>query len=113
MVNQLGKFIPGLADLNGPLRQLLRRETTWYLGEAQETAFQRVKQILLSPEVLAHYDPNLPHMPHQLGLEQFSFRLRTMDSVVISLTSQDPLLTPKEKENMWSSIKKLLSQSGM
>ena len=57
MVNQLGKFIPGLADLNEPLRQLLRKETTWYWGEAQQTAFQRVKEILVSPEVLAHYDP--------------------------------------------------------
>ena len=57
MVNQLGKFIPGLADLNEPLRQLLRKETTWYWGEAQQMAFQRVKEILVSPEVLAHYDP--------------------------------------------------------
>ena len=28
MINNLGKFIPGLADLNEPLRQLLRKETT-------------------------------------------------------------------------------------
>ena len=28
-------------------------------------------------------------MPHQLGLEQFSFRLKTMDSAVLSATSKD------------------------
>ena len=49
MVNQLGKFIPGLADLNEPLRQLLRKDTTW-----------RLKEALVSPEVLAHYDPSRP-----------------------------------------------------
>ena len=60
MVNQLGKFIPGLADLNEPLRQLLRKDTTWYWGEAQQIAFQRLKEALVSPEVLAHFDPSRP-----------------------------------------------------
>lgn len=59
MVNQQGKFIPRLADLNEPLRQLLRKETEWYWGEVQQTAFQRVKEILVSTEVLARYDPSL------------------------------------------------------
>lgn len=59
MVTQQGKFIPRLADLNEPLRQLLRKETEWYRGEVQQTAFQRVKEILVSTEVLARYDPTL------------------------------------------------------
>ena len=58
MVNQLGKFVPGLADINAPLRQLLRKDSAWYWGEAQQTALQQVKEKLASPEVLAHYDPN-------------------------------------------------------
>ena len=32
----------------------------------------------------------LQQMPHQLGLEQFSFKLKTMDSALQSATSQDP-----------------------
>ena len=60
MVNQLGKFIPGLADHNEPLRQLLRKENSWYWGEAQQKAFKRLKKILVSPEVLAHYEPSRP-----------------------------------------------------
>lgn len=30
MVNQLGKFVPGLADINAPLQQLLRKDSAWY-----------------------------------------------------------------------------------
>ena len=58
MVNQLGKFVPGLADINAPLWQLLRKDSAWYWDEAQQTAFQRVKEKLASPEILAHYNPN-------------------------------------------------------
>ena len=58
MVNQLGKFVPGLDDINAPLRQLLRKDSAWYWDEAQQTAFQQVKEKLASPEILAHYNPN-------------------------------------------------------
>ena len=58
MVNQLGKFVPGLADISAPLRQLLRKDSAWYWDEAQQTAFQQVKEQFASPEVLAHYNPN-------------------------------------------------------
>ena len=60
MVNQLGKFVPGLAEINKPLRQLLRKDTIWYWGEAQQSSFQRVKDLLLSSAVLAHYEPSRP-----------------------------------------------------
>jgi len=75
MVNQLGKFVPGLDDISAPLQQLLRKDGAWYWDEAQQTAFQRIKEKLASPEILAHYNSNrktvLPQMHHQQGLEQF------------------------------------------
>lgn len=58
MVNQLGKFVPGLADINAPLQQLLRKDSAWYWDEAQQTAFQQVKEKLASPGILVHYNPN-------------------------------------------------------
>lgn len=58
MVNQLGKFVPGLADITAPLRQLLCKDSAWCWDEAQQTAFQQVKEKLASPEILAHYNPN-------------------------------------------------------
>ena len=32
-VNQLGKFVPSLADLTEPMRELMRKESAWYLGQ--------------------------------------------------------------------------------
>ena len=60
MVNQLGKFIPSLAEFNEPLRQLLRKDNCWYWGDMQQKSFQRIKDMLVSSEILAHYDPNRP-----------------------------------------------------
>lgn len=57
MVNQLAKFTAPLAKVNEPLRQLLRRDSTWLWDSPQEKAFQAVKDLLISSEVLAHYDP--------------------------------------------------------
>ena len=60
MVNHLCKFVPRLAALSEPLRQLLRKDSSWVWEEPQQHAFQRIKEALLSSEVLAHYDPNRP-----------------------------------------------------
>ena len=60
MVNQMGKCIPRLAEINKPLRQLLCKDTAWLWEASQETAFQQMKDMLVSPEILAHYDPDRP-----------------------------------------------------
>ena len=60
MVNQLAKFTPNLAEANAPLRELLRKDTTWIWSQDQQQAFQRIKEMLMSPQVLAHYDPKRP-----------------------------------------------------
>ena len=60
MVNQLAKFIPSLAEVNEPLRQLLRKDCVWIWDTPQADAFQKVKELLTSPDVLAHYDPEKP-----------------------------------------------------
>ena len=57
MTNQLAKFIPDLASMNEPLRQLLRKDMPWNWDTPQEEAFQRIKEKLMSPEILTHYDP--------------------------------------------------------
>ena len=60
MVNQLGKFIPNLQDYTGPLRELLRSDTSWQWEESQRRSFQKVKDLLVSPQALVPYDPNRP-----------------------------------------------------
>ena len=57
MVNHLRKFIPNLAQLTEPLRSLLSKRSHWAWSDAQVTAFKRIKDVLVSESVLAHYDP--------------------------------------------------------
>ncbi len=56
MVNQLGKFIPQLAERDKPLRDLLSKKNCWMWGVEQARAFQDLKDALTSPPVLAMYD---------------------------------------------------------
>lgn len=53
MLNQLGKFIPGLAEKDKPLRDLLSKKYQWVWGCAQQ-----LKNDLTSPPVLTLYNPN-------------------------------------------------------
>jgi hypothetical protein len=57
MVNQLGKFSANLASLTQPLRELLSKKSTWLWGEAQNDAFEQVKEEISKPTTLALYDP--------------------------------------------------------
>ena len=57
LVNQLGKFSPKIAEYSQALRELLRSNRTWTWGPAQEESFARVKEELVKPTVLSHYNP--------------------------------------------------------
>lgn len=56
IVNQLGKFIPQLAERDKALRDLLSKKNCWGWGTEQAKSFQDLKDALTSP--LAVYDPN-------------------------------------------------------
>ena len=43
MVNHLGKFIPQLAEISKPLRQLLCKDNTWLWADPQQRAFEQIK----------------------------------------------------------------------
>nr|XP_058971272.1 uncharacterized protein K02A2.6-like [Pocillopora verrucosa] len=58
-VNQLMKFVPNLATMTQPLRELLSSHSAWCWGPAQEQAFKEIKQCLTSSPVLQIYDPSL------------------------------------------------------
>ena len=60
MVNQLVKVIPSLADSNTPLCHLLHKDTAWVWDQPQQSVFEQIKELLISPPVLAHYDPKRP-----------------------------------------------------
>lgn len=58
MVNQLGKFVPNLAEKDKALRDLLSKKNQWFWGPDQRKAFASLKQELSSTPVLQLYDPN-------------------------------------------------------
>ena len=57
MANHLGKFTPNLAETTKALRDLLTTKNHWMWGQAQQSAFKKIKQCLSSSPVLAIYDP--------------------------------------------------------
>ena len=59
MVNQMGKYLPNLAQTSTPLRDLLNKDTAWIWESAQKNAFGTKKRHLLLTPVLAIYDPQL------------------------------------------------------
>lgn len=60
MLNYYGCFIPDLATDLKPLNELLSKETKWQWTSACESAFQKAKERLASPEILTHYNRELP-----------------------------------------------------
>ena len=59
ILNQLAKFIPGLATMNTSMRELLKESSEWTWGPAQDKAFADIKERLMSMNVMAHYNPKL------------------------------------------------------
>ena len=57
MVNQLGKFIPNLAEETKPLQGLLSTKSEWLWDAAQTEAYKQVKTLISSAPTLKLYDP--------------------------------------------------------
>ena len=60
MVTYYGKFLPDLATTLAPLYHLLRKFAHWRWIGAQRKAFQHIKNLLQSGQVLTHFDDTLP-----------------------------------------------------
>ena len=43
--NQQAKFLPNLAEITKPLRELLRKGQLWDWGEVQTQSFDRIKRV--------------------------------------------------------------------
>ena len=56
MVNYLLPFLPNLAAYTAPLRDVIKRRNHFEWMDAQEVAFQRIKQLLTQAPTLAFYD---------------------------------------------------------
>ena len=56
LVNYCARFIPNFATLAEPLRELTRNDSEWKWDTPQQDAFDRLRAILTSDCVVAHYD---------------------------------------------------------
>ena len=56
----LAKFMPNMADVSSPLRQLSEKEVEWHWEKEQEESFQKLKLMVSSTPVLGYYDPDKP-----------------------------------------------------
>lgn len=60
LVNYYGKFMENLSMVLRPLHHLLEKNVPWKWTTECQQAFNKVKNMMVSDKVLAHYDPNLP-----------------------------------------------------
>ena len=60
MFTFLTKFLPEMATVSAPLRLLLKSDSAWQWTDAQQAAFDRLKQLSSSAPCLALFDPSQP-----------------------------------------------------
>ena len=57
-IQYLAKFLPMLAEVETPLRELTKRDVLFHWDKPQETAFEQLKNLCCEAPVLAYYDVN-------------------------------------------------------
>lgn len=100
LVTYYGKFIPSLSAVAYPLNQLLNKDAKWKWGKSEKSAWDKLKQLLVSHKVLTHYSLNLPV---RLACDASSYGLGAVLSHVLPDGSERPVafasrsLSPSEK----------------
>ncbi len=60
MVNYYNMYLPKLATVTEPLHHLLRKHVNWKWDDKCNEAFEKVKEMLCTAPLLAHFDPVKP-----------------------------------------------------
>ena len=60
LVTYLSPFIPGLSTLTSPLQELLKKDTDFIWNCTYGTAFEQIKEAVISDTTLRYFIPSLP-----------------------------------------------------
>ena len=60
LVTYLSPFIPDLSTLTAPLRELLKKDADFIWNCTYDTAFEQIKEAVISDTTLRYFDPSLP-----------------------------------------------------
>ena len=101
MVNYLAKFVPNLSSETASLRRLLRKDVEWVWGPQEEETFIKLKNLVSSETVLAHFDASLDTFvitdAGAVGLGAILVQKQTDDTLrPVHYASRS--LTPQEKK---------------
>ena len=110
MVTYCSKFLPNFSTITDPLRKLLKKNTPWVWSDAQQQAFQELKDLLLSSKTLAFFDPSAytevitDASPVGLGAvilqRQPDGRLQPVDYASRALTGAETRYSQIERESL-------------
>ena len=110
MVTYCSKFLPNFSTVTDPLRKLLKKNTPWVWSQAQQGAFQELKDLLLSSKTLAYFDPDAytevvtDASPVGLGAvilqRQPNGHLRPVDYASRALTGAESRYSQIERESL-------------
>ena len=82
LVSYLSPFIPGLSTLTAPLRELLKKDTDFIWNCTYNTAFEQIKEAVVSDTTLRYFDPSLlvtiQVNASQVGLGQHSCKMANL-----------------------------------
>ena len=59
LLTYYSKFLPNVSTVLAPLYQLLRHDCKWTWSPQQERAFTQSKELLMSSQLLVHFNPSL------------------------------------------------------
>ena len=60
IVNYFRKFVPNMSTLSGPHTKLMAKDVPWKWTRECAEACVKIKDLLISSQVMAHYDPHKP-----------------------------------------------------
>ena len=88
LINYYGKFLPNSTTTLASLYKLLRNSESWQWHKEQQVAFEKIKEMLTAPNLLAHFDKSKPLM---LSCDTSPYSVEVVLSHVMDNQSDKPI----------------------